>query len=310
MRKHQWTGLLLAYIGLLALSAASGSIGSGEAGATTGEKVPSGFSALGDDLDPVSKLPMRIRHDKSGCEFVLVPAGEFIMGSPKGEGDSDEHPKKTILLGAYWIGLTEVTNKQYRAFRPNHDSDESKFSYPDMGDYSFNGDYQPVVEVSWDDAVTFCKWAGMRLPTEREWEKAARGTDGRIYPWGNSWDSRLANSSDKNNPRATDRTDKEADDGFGITSPVGSYPSGASPYGCLDMAGNVWEWSADWWDRNPYNTTEKKPWEMASGWARVVRGGSWMDSPSEHRATNPWGLTMDYADWKVGFRVVVSPLSD
>ena len=119
------------------------------------------------------------------------------------------------------------------------------------------------VNVSWNDAKAYAKWAGVTLPTEAQWEKAARGTDGRVYPWGNDWDAAKCNNSvGANHP--------------GKTSPVGSFPAGASPYGCLDMAGNVWQWCADWYGADYYTTSPaKNPTGPATGTVRVLRGGSW-----------------------------------
>ena len=206
--------------------------------------------------------------------MVFIPAGEFLMGSPEGEGDDDEHPQHTVYLDAFWIDKTEVSNAMYQkcvaagACQPSDDYGSD-----------FNAPTQPAVGVSWHDAQAYCQWAGKRLPTEAEWEKAARGPDGRKYPWGNEWDVhriKRLNFADKN----TDYnwSDKEADDGYQHTAPVGSYPAGASPYGALDMAGNVWEWVADWYDANYYaNSPDRNPPGPDSGQLRVMRGYSWIN---------------------------------
>jgi formylglycine-generating enzyme required for sulfatase activity len=197
-----------------------------------------------------------------GALLVFVPAGEFTMGSD--DGNSDEQPAHTVYLDAFAIDRTEVTNAQYArcvqagACRPPGSSSSytraNYFADPRYADH-------PVIYVSWDDARAYCAWAGRRLPTEAEWEKAARGTDGRTYPWGDEWDASKANTSEA---------------GPGDTTPVGAYPQGASPYGALDMAGNVWEWVADWYGEDYYRESPgENPLGPASGTNRVVRGGSW-----------------------------------
>jgi eukaryotic-like serine/threonine-protein kinase len=164
-------------------------------------------------------------NDVDGAMMMYVPEGEFLMGSE--EGDSDESPEHTVYLDAYWIYKNEVTNKQYRACIEAGEC---------VGDINFyNENDHPVKFVDWYEADAYCTWAGGRLPTEAEWEKAARGHDGRAYPWGEiSPTCALAQF------RACNYQ----------TKPVGSFPEGASPYGALDMAGNVWEWVADWYDVN------------------------------------------------------------
>jgi len=208
-------------------------------------------------------------------DMVYVPAGEFIMGSD--EGESDEQPVHTVHLDAFYIDETEVTNAQYRACVEAGACDApSDTTYYDNADYA----QHPVVFVSWNDADVYCKWADKRLPTEAEWEKAARGTDGRMYPWGEGLDCDHAQYS-------------ECD---GQAVPVGSKPKGASPYGALDMAGNVWEWVADWYDESYYShSPSHNPQGPDLGEYRVLRGGSWdnvpynvQSAPRDRRSPDSW----------------------
>lgn len=210
-----------------------------------------------------------------GATLVFVPAGEFLMGSAGQalDADEDEKPQHAVYLDAYWIDRTEVTNDMYRQCvaaggcgEPAH---SPRYSMSDHGNH-------PAVGVSWDQAVAYCAWAGRRLPTEAEWEKAARGTDGRLYPWGNGEpdESRL-------------NFDQRVDDTVG----VGSYPAGASPYGALDMAGNVWEWTADGYDEGYYaNSPHENPPGGDSVNRRVLKGGSWNTHAHNVRSGNRfWG---------------------
>jgi len=200
---------------------------------------------------------------RDGAEMVLVPAGEFIMGSEEGDPDAYdcERPQHSVYLDAYWIDRTEVTNARFARFveATLYETDAEKAGHGDVYDphwkssqWEFSVDWahprdrligiseiedHPVVQVSWNDAAAYCEWAGKRLPTEAEWEKAARGADGRKYPWGDA---------DPNEHLSNIGGVHATDDGYQFTAPVGSYPNGASPYGVLDMAGNVWEWVADW----------------------------------------------------------------
>ncbi len=161
-----------------------------------------------------------------------------------------------------------MTNALYERFTRASSRQAPRYS----NDEKWNGSTQPVVGVSWDDADTYCRWAGKRLPTEAEWEKAARGTDGRKYPWGDQWDPSRANSAESR---------------LGKPMPVGSYLSGASPYGALDMAGNVWQWVADWYDKDYYQrSSARNPRGPESGTSRVLRGGSWDSLPVFLRSSN------------------------
>jgi len=211
----------------------------------------------------------------------------------------EEKPAHTVWLDAYWIDRTDVSNAQFQGFvnASNYKSDAEKvgqsyvydvpskkwvetagadWKHPRGPQSSVSGlQNHPVVQISWNDAAAYCQWAGRSLPTEAQWEKAARGTDGRIFPWGNlNPAGNLLNFSDKNLDDSL--SDKSIDDGYQLTSPVGNYPDGASPYGALDMAGNVWQWTSGW--DGPYNNADQRnPTGPVSGESRVRRGGSWVD---------------------------------
>lgn len=230
--------------------------------------------------------------ERTGMAMVIVPAGDFTMGSWNREGYSDERPQRTVYLHDYWIDQTEVTVAHY------HRCVESgACGLPSMGDpcnyYSGRSDH-PVNCVPWSQAVAYCEWAEKRLPTEAEWEKAARGTDGLIYPWGNQPpDASLANFGGAIG---------------GSTVPVASYPAGASPYGVLDMAGNVREWVLDWYKGTYYFLGPRKnPPGPTSGQGKVLRGGSWFDGPNEVRAAFRSRTTSINRTDTDGFRCVLSP---
>ena len=218
------------------------------------------------------------RWEKDGSTVIKIPAGTFTMGSNDGD---DEKPVHLVYLDEYYIDKHEVTNRQYKQFcDATGRSNPSDPDFLGMTNYFTNFPDYPVVNVSWDDATAYCRWAGKRLPTEAEWEKAARGTDSRKYPWGNSapGSSRNGNFADESAKRRyADWTIINGyDDGYVNTAPVGTFPSGASPYGCLDMAGNVWEWSSDWYSNDYYGqSASNNPSGPSSGSARVFRGGSW-----------------------------------
>ena len=197
---------------------------------------------------------------KDGAEMVYVPAGRFVMGDASLDRAYHNCPRRRVTLDAFWIYKNDVTVAQYRKF-----CEATGAQMPDAPEWGWKDD-NPMVNVSWDDAKAYCDWAATALPTEAQWEKAARGTDGHRYPWGNDFDgSKLWRSKNKT-----------AD--AGSTGPVGSIAAGASPYGCLDMAGNVWQWRSDWYNPDYYKTApSNNPTGPTSGKTRLLRGGSWDD---------------------------------
>ncbi|MBM3458623.1 MAG: formylglycine-generating enzyme family protein, partial [Armatimonadetes bacterium] len=235
------------------------------------------------------------KNPKDGAAVVWVPAGEFRMGDAA--GDSDEKPVRRVrLTRGYWLYRTEVTNAQYRRFlekNPGH----REPSY--WNNARFNGSGQPVVGVSWEDAAAYCEWAGARLPTEAEWEYAARGPQGRKYPWGEQApNASLAVFGDTGQPAA-----------------VGSKPGGASWCGALDLAGNVWEWCADWYDGNFYRGRPDPDVDPVrsikdSSQYRVLRGGSWSNVALDLRSANRNYFEPDFRYVIFGFRAVAAAAED
>ena len=240
-----------------------------------------------------------------GMVMVYVPAGEFLMGSSNADGEAgaQEKPQHPVYLDGYWIDRTEVTNAQYRkCVEAGACQEPGCWNNSDV-----NAPDQPVVCVSWDEAQAYAAWVGGRLPTEAEWEKAARGTDGRIYPWGNKFDGTRLNYCDRNCESAW--KDTSADDGYALTAPVGSYPAGASPYGALDMVGNVSEWVADRYDAGYYaRSPARNPQGPDSGDVRVSRGGAFYPEKWYVRCAARLGNPPDSRSNYSGFRLVASPV--
>jgi len=259
-----------------------------------------------------------------GMTLVFVPEGDFTMGSDS-SSYANERPAHTVFLDSYWVDQTEVTNSMFEGFvtQTGYQTEAEKkgtsrgydtvtgksvpnevadWEHPQGPDSSLAGFAEhPVVHVSWNDALAYCEWAGRRLLTEAEWEKAARGTDGRTFPWGSDFDGTLLNSADVN--LGAGRGDSSFDDGFQLSAPVGNYPLGASPYGVLDLVGNVWEWVNDWVDEAYYKTSPSaNPGGPASGEYRVVRGGSWHDPEDGNRAAYRGWATPGDTDITLGFR--------
>ncbi len=228
-----------------------------------------------------------------GATMLCVPAGDFLMGSDSSEAWENESPVHNVYLDAFWIDKTEVTNAMYaRCVAAGVCREPYQFSSKTRDSYFNHSDYAnyPVIFIDMNDAQDYCNWVGGRLPTEAEWEKAARGTDGRTYPWGNS-------NLDRNH---TNYNENEGD-----TTAVGSYPSGASPYGALDMLGNVWEWTSDWLSDDYYSLSPRSnPAGPASGEYIVWRGGSFGSVARVVRVSNRYGGSINYRKDSLGFRCV------
>jgi sulfatase modifying factor 1 len=228
-----------------------------------------------------------------GVEMVYVPSGAFTMGSEIGDADVNERPVHDVWLSGFWTDRYEVTNAQYRSCvhagkcqRPAYDKSNTR------GDYFVNSRYDdhPVIFVSADDATAYCQWVGKRLPTEAEWEKAAswdwRSGTKFIWPWGNAFDDSKVR-------------DGERDDTFR----VGKHPEGASPYCAMDMAGNVLEWTADWYDEDYYKiSSDSNPKGPSQGSGRVVRGGTWWDTQTDLRTTRRRYKPANAREAYLGFR--------
>ncbi len=247
--------------------------------------------------------------DAHGIEMLLVPAGEFIMGSDA--GFPDEEPVHKVYLDTFYVDKFETTNREYKAcvdagachlpVRLDCCTDTQLVLWPSyFGDPDF--DNYPVTYLDWYDARDYCTWRGVRLATEAEWEKAARGADGRIYPWGNDPPSPgLLNFAWL--PREFEQRALPG------TAPVGSYPAGASPYGVMDLLGNVYEWVADIYDPNYYSVSPyHNPTGPAEGKYRIARGGSFYNTAFRNRASNRNNafLPADLAHFDAGVRCAMS----
>lgn len=246
-------------------------------------------------------------------EMISIPAGSFKMGDNFGDGESRERPVHTVELDAFYMAKFEVTNAEWRKFRDDPGYDNPKF-WPEgrvmpkdqipywtqpnnHGGATPNSDNYPVIGVNWDGATAYCNWLSAksgkhyRLPTEAEWEKAARGTDQRRFPWGNVIDYDHANYAGKQK--------------FDTGMEVGSFPKGASPYGVMDMAGNMMEWCQDWYSRDYYQLSPKKnPKGPEKGAYRVMRGGSFFFEGQDLRSYARSAAWPSFQAFRmVGFRI-------
>jgi iron(II)-dependent oxidoreductase len=242
---------------------------------------------------------------KDGKRMLLIPAGFFLMGTSdadliemenqhrwKREWFADEMPQHRVYLGAFYIDETPVTNAEYKKFLDAG----ARRAVPTNWDarrrtYAIGASDHPVVCVSWDDANAYADWANKRLPTEAEWEKSARGADGRWFPWGNRFDATRFNSSEAN---------------LRGTTPVTKFaPHGTSPFGVVDLVGNVWEWCADFYDAEYYKSSpERNPRGPASSDWRVLRGGAWDAAPDCARCASRDYIAPELGYATVGFRCV------
>ena len=251
----------------------------------TNDILPTETATLPPTLTPTVDLSLPVTNIVDNAKMIYIPEGDFIMGNEDYEAWASEQPMRFVFLDAFLIYQTEVTNRQYRACIQNGPCAGSVLEYPENNN--------PAVHINWHQANVYCDWAGGRLPTEAEWEKAARGTDGRLYPWGDDQpDCSLTNFG-----------------GCNFQSlPVGSNLAGASPYGVLDMAGNVREWVADWYDDLYYRSApNQNPDGPTRGKLRVIRGGSWYEGIHYLRTSSRHGLSPDFSGNYNGFRCVLEP---
>jgi eukaryotic-like serine/threonine-protein kinase len=246
------------------------------------------------DPSKCTKIGQTRTNEKDGMVMLCVPAGEFIMGSVN--GPKDEQPTRPVYLDAYWIARTEITNAMYGKCVDSGGCtlpQQTRSSTRD--DYYYNPNFAgyPVIFVTWKQASDYCRWAGVSLPTEAQWEKAARGSGGQDYPWGyDAVDSQRANYGGI----------------IGDTVRADANPKSASPYGVLNMAGNVFEWVQDWYSETYYTgLAARNPTGPENGLQRVVRGGSWSSAPEDVRAANRYGVNPAVSYNSYGFRTVYKP---
>jgi formylglycine-generating enzyme required for sulfatase activity len=229
---------------------------------------------------------------QDGLPMLLIPASEFTMGS--NDGENDEKPPHQVYLDAFYIDKFEVTTPSYAKFIEAAGGVLPKFWEGVMP--GGEGD-RPVVGIDWNNAAAYCQWVGKRLPTEAEWEKAARGFDGRIYPWGHESPTKLNANFAKTNWK-----------GYSTLVPVGKLEGGKSPYGIYDMAGNVYEWVADWYDKDFYRSSpDRNPTGPKSGQFKVLRGGSWSVNAFSLRSTARTYFTPTHRYNFIGFRCAKTP---
>jgi formylglycine-generating enzyme required for sulfatase activity len=226
--------------------------------------------------------PLLIREVKEE-PMVPIPASEFLMGSDH----EDERPPQQVYVDSFEIDIFEVSNEQFHRFvvETGYETEAERAGESRTWQtYALGKARHPVVKVTWNDAQAYCEWAGKRLPTEAEWEKAARGTEGFIYPWGNEWGPTKANTKET---------------GYRDTTVVGSFPGGASPYGVMDMVGNVREWTSDWYKAYP-GSDFSSPYFGEK--YRVIRGGGWFEETELATTTQRFASSEEARNDDLGFR--------
>lgn len=258
------------------------------------ENAPSGLTAV---PQPELEADVESKEEPIQEDMVTIPAGSFVRGTTS--GGFDEQPERTNFLDTFSIDRYEVTNHHYQQFilATGHRKSGPPARYAkSIG--RMRGVNQPVVYVSWDDAMDYCRWRGKRLPTEAEWEKAMRGTDGRLWPWGNSEQPNGANWA-------------RVQDGHEVSSQVGIFQTDKSPYGVMDGAGNVMEWVADWYGERYYKESpEQNPPGPEHGTYRVLRGGSYTTTGADIRITSRSKMVPDFRDETIGFRCAISGITE
>jgi len=222
-------------------------------------------------------------------DMALIPKGVFLRGY--NAGGYDEKPEGPVMLNAYWMDRYEVTYGSYLAFvsATGHRKPISRYV---KHFEKLSGPTQPAVYVSWEDAEKYCRYRGARLPTEAEWEKAARGTQGFLWPWGNEDKQGWANTGNQ--------------DPFELTAAVGSFSRDQSPFGMYDMDGNAMEWVSDWYQEDSYKENHPDPKGPADGLYKVIRGASWATTGHETRLTIRLKMIPDFRDTTIGFRCAKS----
>ncbi len=278
-----------------------------------GVRLPPGWTDLGRN----AQGHRQARRPQDGGEMIWIPEGGFEMGSPADVADAsveaDERPSRRVHVRGFWIDRCEVTWRQWDSF----DRQAASPIRPERPEWA--ADDHPVVNVSWDEARAYCAWVGGDLPTEAQWERAARGAGGRRYPWGDDPPGAgHANRADRRaleHPTAwpwstgstRDAIDRSTTAGPSPPPPVRT-PAARLPFGVLDLSGNVWEWCSDWYDAGAYGRgTDRDPVGPATGTTRVRRGGSWVDRPPGLRAADRYYLAPASRAAHIGFRCVVRP---
>ena len=221
--------------------------------------------------------------------LICIPAGRFLMGSVFEDSSSHERPAHAVYLNEYYIAPTPVTNQEYRDFV--NCTDYKIPNHWQQGSYRTGTARHPVTNVTWKDAQAYAKWAGVRLPTEAEWEKAARGDDEYLYPWGPRWVESCCNSMNR----------------VATTLPVDEFPGGRSTYGLWDTVGNAYEWCEDFYDKDYYKSSpDTNPTGPEKGEERVIRGGCYMETKAGVRVVHRAAVSGSYARDYIGFRIAMS----